>query len=242
MTNLFDNETTVSFDDLVGDGKKYADKEAAAKAIAEKDRFIEQLKQEAAEAREAARQARDKAAETANLQAFKDRMDELDRKYSTLSPEGRNQPSPAREPEPQVDIAERVAAEVQRLSAQEKAASAARATEAKLLEVLGPDYKTVVKQRAQELGVGINFLNEAALVGPQVVLNLLGIDGTRKAPEQVAPPPTRHNAASFVPNTGVKNYSYYKQMAKENPTLYNTPAIQLEEMKEAVRLGADFYK
>src|ERR1700744_3929546 len=48
--SLLEATDQVTFDTLVGDGKRYKDPDAAAKALVEKDRFIEQLKQEKAEA------------------------------------------------------------------------------------------------------------------------------------------------------------------------------------------------
>lgn len=230
MTQLFEEGvTTPKFEDLVGEGKTYADNDAVAKAIAEKNRFIEQLKQEA-------RQAREDLISRINKQEAEDRLNSLD---NVEPPNLDNQTNDGVKPE-KVNFEELVAKELDKREAQRRTASNLETVKAKFVEVFGDDYATSVKQRAQELGIPLDFLEDAAKRSPQAVFAALGLAQQQKKEGLFTAPPQGH---SFTPRTGSdKNYAYFNKLRKESPKDYYSPKVQNEMHRLAAEQGEAFYK
>lgn len=231
MTDIFTNETTVEpkLEDFVGEGKKYADQHAVAKALVEKDNFIARLQEEARRKEEDLRNAN-------NTKAFEDRLKAME--AAQLAE--RTEP-PVREatPPPQPSIDE---AAIQALMDKREAANTRNRNlmnvKDKLTSVYGEDFPTRVKARAAELNISLGQLNEMAAETPNAFYALIGLD-QQKTPDNSAPPQTRVNTAGFTPQSGEKNNAYYSNLRKTNPNLYWTPAVQMEEYNELKRQGPE---
>lgn len=209
-TETDEDTVTVAFEDLVGEGKKYKTNEDAAKALVEKDRFIERLKLEAKEAREAA-QKRIKEEE------FLDRLERL----ATAKPpaeqdtkpedRGVEQPS-AVKPE---DIDVMIAKRLEEAEAAKKRKDNLTAVETKLRETYGEAFRRHVQSHAQRLGVGTEFLTDVAAKSPEAFYNLLGLNAPARRPDDVAPP----RSSSYVPVTpgsNEKDYVYWREQRIKN--------------------------
>lgn len=231
MTDIF-SETIVQFEDLVGEGKKYADNPAVAKAIVEKDAFIARLLEEA-------RRKEVDLQSALNTKAFEDRMSALEQAQlaERREPPQREATQP---PTPQVDIEDTVQKAIE---AREQVNARNRNlinVKDKLVEVYGAEYPQRVKARAAELNISMERLNEMAADTPSAFFALIGLDSKRPV-EDVAPPATRHNSAAFIPNSGKKDNAYYQNLRKTNPSVYWTPAVQMEEYKELQRQGPEAF-
>lgn len=229
--NLF-NETVQTLDAFVGEGKKYANNDAVAKALVEKDNFIQRLQEEA-------RKKEDDLRTALNTQAFEDRMKALEAAQLTerAAPPEREVTPPA-STTPVIDEAA-----IQKvMDARDKANARSRNlmnVKDKLTEVYGEEFPNRVKARALELNISLNQLNEMAAETPSAFYALIGLDAVR-TPDNSAPPQTRTNSAAFVPTSGVKNNAYYQNLRKTNPTEYWTPRVQMEEYNELRRQGDAF--
>jgi hypothetical protein len=230
MTDIFTPEPTL--DDYVGEGKKYSDLTAVAKALAEKDRFIAQLQEENRQ-REAAIQA------AQNTKAFEDRIKALET-AQTLSPEPpAAQVAPPATPDVedivQKAIAAREAANVRTRNLME--------VQNKLINTLGQDYSSKVKQRASELHIDMNRLNELAATSPSAFYAMIGLNSGNQPSGSVAPPVSNVNSAALNINTsGEKGNSYYTNLRKEKPGEYFTARIAAEEYNQLKKLGPEkFY-
>lgn len=237
MTDIFnDTPTTPTLDQFVGEGKKYADSNAVAKALVEKDNFIQRLQEE-----NRAREAR--ILEMTNLQAYNDRIAALEaaqveRREPTPPPTAT--PAPVA---PQAAVDEEAVYRMmeQREQSQKRSRNLMEVKD-KLTAVFGQDYPTRVKAKAQELGLDMAHVNALAADAPSAFYALIGLNAPGQAPVNSAPPATQVNsAAQFAPNVGKKNNEYYSKMRRENPAAYFTPKIALEEMNEAKRQGPAFY-
>lgn len=231
--NIFETPATpeVKFEDLVGDGKKYADNNAAAKAITEKDAFIARLLEEARRRDEDIKAA-------ANTKAFEDRMTALEQAQLAERREPLPREATPATVTPQLDE-EAVFALMEK---REQANARTRnliAVKDKLTEVYGAEFPNRVKARAAELNISIGQLNAMAAETPQAFFALIGLT-SQKPVDNTAPPATRHNSASFAPEVGKKNNAYYQNLRKTNPSLYWTPAVQMEEYQELKRQGEQF--
>lgn len=229
--NLFNSETTAKLEDLVGEGKKYADNDAAAKAIVEKDAFIARLLEEARR-KEADLQA------AINTKAFEDRMSALEQAQLTERREPPQREVTAPTPVDIEDVVQKA------INDREQANNRTRnlmAVKDKLTEVYGPDYSQRVKARAQELNITLDKLNQMAAETPSAFYALIGLEARRQSGDG-APPATQQNSAAFRPDTARKGNAYYTNLRKTNPAEYWTPRVQMEEYNELKRQGPDqFY-
>ena len=95
----------------------------------------------------------------------------------------------------------------------------------------GENFGKVLNEKAAELEVGKQFLDNLAATNPKAFLKLVGIEEKRDA---YVPTPTSTVDAPRAPATGTyRTWSDYERLRKENPKLYHTPRIQNEIHKRA---------
>lgn len=239
MTDIFNSETNtgtgtsgadVTLDTFVGEGKKYSDHNAVAKAIVEKDNFIARLLEEK-------RQIEADLRERSNTQAFEDRMKALELAQSTERtappvPEVIASANP-------VDIEKTVQKAIEDREAANNRTRNLLNVKEKLTQAYGEDFSTRVKARAAELNISLGKLNEMAAETPVAFYALIGLDAQR-IPENSAPPKTQVNSAAQITTSGTKNNAYYQNLRKTDPARYWTPAVQMEEYNELKRQGDAF--
>lgn len=239
MTNPFDGETkpAVKFEDLVGEDKRYKTNDDFANALVEKDLFIEQLKRENAEARDAAVKA-------ANQEEFLKRLEEVTQRKS-LDPKD---PPTERKDEPTVTGVK--IEDVEKMLEEREAKKAAEANlnsvVSKLQELFGDDWRSRVQSKAKELGVGTQFLTDIATKTPQAFYRLLGVDEAPTAPaaDVFAPPRSNVNTSAPLPQGGKKDYQYFSRMrAEKGEAWYFSLPVQQEiwkAAKDAEKRGEQF--
>lgn len=213
------------YTELVGEGKKFADNAALARAKVESDAFIARVLEEK-------RRVEEDLKTRINMQEFLDRVQ-----------------TPVAQPTPVITPAQAPASEltasnieelVQRQIAQREADNARSrnllTVQGKLQEVLGQNYSEQVKQRAKDLGLDIQYFNDTAARSPQAFFELMGLnrqpEGLTQLPRGTSNPPT--------PSGSVKNFAYFNKMRKENPVEYSRYGMK-EEWELAKKMGADFY-
>lgn len=149
-----------SLKELVGEGKKYATVEKALESIPHAQAHIARIEQEANELRQ--RMAEAKAAE----EVYAKLMETMN---------GKNEATP---PTSGLDEAS-VAALFDRRLAEREAEAAARANVEKVKKALVTKYgdkaEEIYKAKADELGVGVNFLNDVVRRSPKAAEELFGI-------------------------------------------------------------------
>ena len=227
MTNIFkdqDNGIQTDLTSFVGEGKKFANPDELAKAYAHAQTFIDQLKDENGQFREGL-QNDVRSQEQRALQ-------------QPVTP-----PSPVQDPNPQLqrasqeDLVDRIR-EVTRLDReQEKQRTNVEQVTNKLTETFGTEQAAneAVKARAQELGVSMKFLLDAAAASPAAFYAQMNLD---VKPRQMQAPSGQINTQALSQNSaGVAKpgtYAFYEDLRKSNAKLYNTPKVQLEMHKHAM--------
>jgi hypothetical protein len=227
--SLFEGaDQTPKFEDLL---EKYKDQEAIAKAVAEKDRFIEQLKREAQEAREMITQrppAEDK------LQAILDRMEDLRREPVT-------ERQPHMEPERTEVVKGLTADEVEQILVQREAKLQAKrnveVVKQKFVEVYGNNYGQALDAVAKKNGLSPEDLDALAARSPQLVLNLMG---ETKTDRTFAPPASSATVDNFKPSAGPKPRSWWNELKTKDKATYLSPAMRNQQYKDAMALGEAF--
>jgi hypothetical protein len=202
------------------------------KRLDEKDRFIEQLKRENAEAREALTKRN-------NEQEFLDRMEQLAQRRSPEVAPQEDQREQVATPAVTPEMIEQVmeAREVKK-TRESNLQDVAQTLEA----VYGPDWKAKVQAKAKELGVGTQYLTGLGSEAPKLLYSALGISETPVAKPDVAPPRSTIQSPPTVPGSGQKDYLYWQQMKKEKgEAWYHTIPVQQQIWQAVKTMGEESF-
>jgi hypothetical protein len=219
--------------ELVGEGKKFADVEALARGKIESDLFIGQLTAEAALLRE----------EVQRRKSMEELMDNIKTLQSTppASTTNNQNQNPADPPNPNnpVDIH----SEIETALEQREAISRAKTNLNYVSEVLernyGPGFAKIVADKAKEMGVGLKFIDDLAKTTPKAVFAMLQISET-PSPTTRQAPAVRSNPGTAQPS-GVKNFKYYQDLRRKNPSEYFKYETHQAMLKALETMGDDFY-
>lgn len=235
MTDILnDTETpeTPRFEDLVGDGKKFADADALAKAKAESDTFILKLQQETEEMR-------------TELQArltLEEMMKELPVQQNDQRNDVSQEPVPQTK-EPETDIESLVSKALQKQKATETAEKNLETVRDGLKERFGPDYNKTLSDVAERLGIGKDFLTSMAKTSPAGLLALVDSSVPRDNNRPMTPPDSTRDAGKVaIASPTKKNNSYYRELKRTDPKTYFSRKVQAEMHTQAVAQGPSFYQ
>lgn len=206
--------------------------------LAAKDAFINQLQTELAELRV--------SQEAMAVEVEAQRLLREAREAANPAPSRVATPAP-QEPANPLDedaLVERVIKAQQDRVAQERAATNGQMVVERLLSVYGSEeaVNTAVATRASELGVGVQFLQDAAAKSPSAFYDLMKLEA---APRQSPAPRGDLNTVALQTHApGVKEgtAAYYEQMRREiGDVAFYKPKVQQQRFKDAQRLGDAFY-
>lgn len=232
---IVSDETTetneaLTLDHFVGEGKKYRDNNAVAKALAEKDRYIAQIQNENKGFRE----------ELAKRAGIEDLMNKLEERKNAKQevPTMEQNPQP-KETNP-ADIEALLEAKLAEREARSEAQRNLQASMEAVVTLWGADSQLNLNRKAKELGMSLDSLKKIASENPNLFLSALGVTAKIKQPSfSGSPVDTTRN-----PNVGsdTKNKAYYDNIRKSNKALYFSPALQAEMFEQARKQGAAFYQ
>lgn len=224
----------VSLDTLVGEGKKYKDVDALAKAYANLDNFVEEVKRDNATLR-AERDAK----------AFQNAQGNQEQ---ARQPDPANTPSET--PKPQVnekDLRTLVSEVMEDTINSRRLAENVETTAAKMIEIYGSASaaQQAIINKARELGVTPDWLRDASARSPQAFFVTMGVDPSNGGPRQNRSTPAPHSDVRIIPdvngNNNGRNYNYYQELRKTNKAAYYSANVQAEMQKNARELGDAFY-
>lgn len=110
-----------------------------------------------------------------------------------------------------------------------------------LQEKIGATAPKFISDKAAELGVTKEYLEQQAAVSPKAFYNLIGLN--QQAPNQNFTPPASSVQTANVGGGGtVRDKKYYDKLYRENPSLRTDKATTIQEHKDAMALGAKFYE
>ena len=224
-----DSDADVTLEVLVGENQKYKTPDELAKAYVHADNAIARLKAEKAEA-----EARAKVLEDLVKGQGKQPVE------PNGNPDGNPTP-PAVEPPAKiedVDLKSLIQEELNKATTERQRADNINSAASKLAEVYGGAEKAraYVQKKAEELGVGVDFLMNTAGQSPKAFFNLVGFN-------EANPTSTPSPVNELRPNAGgngKKGKSFYENIRKTNPTLYYSRPIQ-DELFAAVANNPDYF-
>lgn len=227
----------IGLNDLVGEGRKYKDPDALAKAYANIEAHARRLEAENAEAR-AKLDTRDFKATTNNSSS-----DGQDGNNPSHSDQNGGTPQDNAPPKQDVDFRSQIREEVKALNEQERMTQNIEQTAAKMVETYGSPQAAneALRKRAQELGVGVDWLRDSAARSPAAFYATMGIQSSGGSSPRMTP------ASGGGVNLGTggeptRNFEYYEKIRKDNPKLYFSSATQQEMLRQARAMGDNFYK
>lgn len=224
------------FEELVGEGKKFQDAAALARAKVESDNFIKRLQQETAGLREEL-----KTRTTVDEFVNKLKNSEGQQNPAQDPPAGNEDTKRSTSPE---EIEALIEQTLTKRQTQVQKENNYRQTVNAINEAFGTDAPSIVKAKANELGMSLQQLKEIAETNPKAFLRLVEADNppTREA-DLFAPPPrsTTSVPSAQTSNTNMKNNSFYEKMRLSDPNKYWSPQVQNEIHLQAQRLGEKFF-
>lgn len=250
MTTLFKDdrtpvvETVVTdpsqsfLEQLVGEGKKYRDTETLAKSALDKDSYILSIQRENAE-------LRSEVKTRMTLEEF------YNKTRPALGPGNQNNTNVIDEtPEviqsvnaAPVDIQKMVAEALTKQMTQTTRTNNLTETRKALEQTWGSTFSLKLQERANELNLGAEFLDDLAGRSPKAFLELVGVSSRETAVTYRGDaPPRSQSVSSLQPsNSNVRNEAWYAKMRKDNPKDYFKPDIQNQRHKDALSMGDKFW-
>lgn len=206
---------------LVGEGKKYGSVENAMQSIPSAQDHIGRLEQENAD-------LRSQLTDAENLRTLIDKNVQ-----SQQAPEtGVTAPAPD-------DIAALIDERMNARSAQEVATNNILQVDQAMKGKYGDQAQAMLSQKASELGVGVDFLQDTAGRSPKAFLQLFGMSDQTESVTPTSVQSSVNTEAMGNHNQGVKpgTRSYYDNLRKTNRSEYYNPRVQAQMAKDMVRDG-----
>lgn len=224
-------------EELVGEGKKFKSPEELARGKAESDAYIEHMKGRMDELRQ------DYTKLHNEYNAGPKLKETLDQYMQELKQSQGNQLPPVQEDKSVVldenKVSEMVKQHIQATKQLDAEEANSKTVESKLQAAYGPNYKQVVSQQINQLGISVDFFNDLARKHPSVLYRTLGLEGQRQNENFQTPPTSTQRSDPFAGPTKRTN-AYYQQMRKTDPVKYRDPKTQDQMYKDYMSLGSEF--
>lgn len=228
-------EKPESIEDFVGEGKKYASVEEAAKANIHAQGFIEQLKRENEGMREDIERLQREAEKGRTLEEVEQR---LAGRMATQKTTEESQGPSAQDIETLLEtrIGERLPEYLKEFQSRQTAEQNEAVVSEQLRQRYGEKAKEALGERAKELGMSLDDMRSLAQRSPKAVLGLF--------PESSRVTPATKGSVNTeaVTGSGERSNQYYSNLRRENPKEYWSPRVQQQMFQDRKRLGNEFYK
>lgn len=123
------------------------------------------------------------------------------------------------------------------MSAEERRKENLKKVDSKLTELFGTDASAEVDKRAKELGISKDKMAELASDSPEAFIRLMG-EAAKKETNTI--PSSSVNTSSLNTNSNERDWRYYQNLRRENPSLYRSIPIQKQMLSDKKRLGEKF--
>lgn len=234
MDNLFADQQP---DDRTEILNKWKDKSAEEllNAKIESDLYIRTLEKQKDELRQDYIRAQENAQASANLQDLIDRLNTQTPPQTPTPPLNEN--TAQYDPEEARKIARMEIAEA-KLREQENANLSQ--VHNKLREKFGANTASLLREQANTLGLSDKDVNELAKKSPEAFFRMMGLQDQPRENNFMAPPRNGLRNDSFAPKVQKRDWTFYQNLKKENPSLYWEPKTQYQMHQDSQKLGDAF--
>jgi len=224
-------------EELVGEGKKFKSPVELARGKAESDLYIEHMKGRMDELRQDYTKLHNEYNAGPKLKETLDQyMQELKQSQESQLPPTQEDKSAVLDDAKLADMIKQHIAANKQIDSEE---NNVKSVESKLQETYGPNYKQLVSQQINQLGISVEFFNDLARKHPAVLYRTLGMEGQRQGETFQAPPTSTRGSDPFVGPTKRTN-AFYQKMRQTDPVKYRDPKTQDQMFKDYIALGDEF--
>lgn len=230
------------YSELVGEGKKYKDEKALAKAVAHANAHIARIEAEQADLRL-------DLAQRLTLEEAVERMTKQNNQVASLDEANTNAGSSdhnanVSEIKPGMSLEEIQALIDSKITEKEQARtqqSNISGVKQELRNVWGDSYLNVLKSKTEELGVDQSFLDNLAASHPRAFLELVGARAKQGQSGVNSPPMSQVNSSAMSNQSNSRDQAYYRNLRRSDPKAYWSARIQSQIHKDAAALGDKFF-
>lgn len=123
----------------------------------------------------------------------------------------------------------------------EKEVSNFSVVETKLKERYGDNYRSVLKEQQSQLGLSTDDVNALAKKSPEAFFRVMGLDQQKQESFQTPPRSAQRNDQFSPKGQPKRDWNYYQELKKTNPTLYLDRKIAIDMHNDAMEQGEAFY-
>lgn len=226
---------------LVGDNKKFKTPEDLAKGKAQSDHYIKTLERRLDAISDDYKKVLDERNAMPKLQDLIEKFDKLD--MQNLQSRDNTQNSnedPNRQALNPEQLESLVTSKYAQLKQNERENDNYMQVRNKLSETLGNNFKAVLKEKSDALGLTDDEVNQMARKNPNLFFKTFDLNTIRQ--DNFQSPPTNVMRNNSLSNRQEKRtMAYYEKMRKDNPKLYLDPKIAVQMDKDAQELGEAFF-
>lgn len=220
--------------ELVGEGKKFRDNQSLARGKYESDLYVKTLEQKLDQMQS------DYTKLDTDYKATK-KLEELIPEYISKSSNKEpivNDRDNSITPQ---QIESLVSSKMQEYESSKRQQENFNLVQEKLRERYGNNYKTVLREQIEDLGLTEDYVNSLAKTSPKAFIKTLGLDQPVKTDNFQAPPRSQQRSDNFKPTAGeVRDWNWYETLRKKNPDLWKSKEMTVQRHKDYMELGERF--
>lgn len=229
------NPTEFKFEDLVGEGKKYKTQDDLAKTVGHQHNHIARIEKENAELRK----LREQNDRTARLEEMLAQLLQSNKPSNEEQPnreENKTQTPALTENEIEAKIESLLGKKTQ----EQVRTQNLRSVRDELVKVFGNSYTTVVAEKAEELGLSKEDVDDLASRNPKLFFKTFDVTSQNKVqPEPKINGTVRPPEGSVFSDSDAKPRSYYVNLKRTDPEAYKRSMMQMD--RDALKLGDAFF-
>lgn len=212
-------------------------KEEILEAKAESDLYIKTILKQKDELREDYLKQREELLAKAKFEELLDRFENAPKEILSNTP-AKEEESPKYNPK---EIESLIENKIRQTKIIEQETKNFQTVETKLRERYGDNYKSVLREQQNSLGLSSDDINNLAKKSPEAFFRMTGLD-TVKNESFETPPRNNQRNNNFAPRGEVKrNYAYYQELKKADPKIYFDSKISVQMHNDALAMGDRFY-
>lgn len=225
-------------EELVGDGKKFKTVEDLARGKFEADLTVELFKKRQDELRNSYLSLKEEHEASARLT---DLIDQIKAEKQQLASNTQPKVNEVNSQTLDLDAVRKAAREeVSLMENTRKQDTNFADVESKLKERYGANYKSVLKQHADELGLTPEDVNSLARKSPNAFFKTFGLDEQQRTEGFQSPPRNERRNDNFLSGSPKRSWTYYQDMKAKNSRLYYDAKTQNQMIDDYRALGKDF--
>lgn len=228
-------------EELVGENNKFKTVEDLARGKAVSDNYITILEGRLDAMREEYKKVRDENTASPKLQDLIDKYEDLSKQLTSRNNQQSNEDSTKAAYDPK-QVESLIDSRVQAIEQGNKEKANFKLVQDKLTERYGSNYKNVLKDQSNQLGLTDDDVNSMARKNPNLFMKTFDLTTPQRSDTFQTPPRSDRRSDTFAPRAPEKHtMSYYEGLRKKDPQAWMNKKIAVQMEKDAQALGKEFF-